>query len=640
MKRILSILLAITLLIASGCGAASGNNKQPDNTPTNNAQNTDPSDTTLPEDPADENEGETPDAGEEAPETDTTPVGDSDYNPIVTGWKKGDTIADFTITTHLGESVTLSEVLMEKDAVLINIFATWCGPCQGEFPFMEKAYKQFQDKVEIIALSGDGSDTIEKIHQLANSFGLTFPVGKDSAGISSGINLTAFPTTLLVDRFGTIVFFQIGSFDDESSLVNMFDFLISDEYTESVIIDQVPPAMPHLDKLSDDDLSGALSDGTLVFTNAPGAYNWPMALAEVDGRSALVTTNKGMDRGRSAVQTTVNAAAGDVFAFDLKVSSEEGFDFFTMSVNGEIVKALSGEKDWTSFAYEFPADGEYLIELAYVKDDYTGSGEDTVWLDNTRVLSGDDAAAALAANPSYPTAAETSFTIANKNVQKVFFEDPYGIVYKIFGCPYEAYLLNDLKADCVFTLANGVDADAAICYDNHELTYVLSTLASGNGYTVTFDIDSLETTGKGYTYVILDPDALNDGDKYPIVFFANVEGLEKFAKTFAAGGWCNAEDLESAPWYEAEEPQGDAAYIFRCVDENGERIPGVTLQVCNDSVCSVYVTDANGECVLTLAADNYEIHVLKAPEGYTFDSETIIEAPIEGGEVTITLTRA
>ena len=638
MKRILSILLAITLLIASGCGSTSGNNEQPDNTPTNNAQNNDPSDTTPPEDTAGENEGEADDAGE--PETDNTPIGDSDYNPTVTGWKKGDTIADFTITTHKGESVTLSEVLMEKDAVLINIFATWCGPCQAEFPFMEKAYKQFQDKVEIIALSGDGSDTIEKIHQLANSFGLTFPVGKDSAGISSGIKLSAFPTTLIVDRFGTIVFFQVGSFDEESSIVNMFDFLISDEYTQSVIIDQVPPAMPHLDKLSDDDLSGALSEGALVFTNAPGAYNWPMALAEIDGRSALVTTNKGMDRGSSAVQTTVTAAAGDVFAFDVKVSSEEGFDFFSMSVNGETVKAFSGEKDWTSFAYEFPTDGEYLIELAYTKDDYTGSGEDTVWLDNARILYGDDAATALAANPSYPTAAETSFTIANKNVQKVFFEDPYGIVYKIFGCPYEAYLLNDLKADCVFTLADGVDADAAICYDNHELTYVLSKLVSGNGYTVTFDVDSLETTGKGYTYVILDPDALNDGEKYPIVFFANVEGLEKFAKTFAAGGWCNAEDLESAPWYEGEEPQGDVAYIFRCVDENGERIPGVTLQVCNESVCSVYVTDANGECVLTLAADNYEIHVLKAPEGYTFDSETIIEAPIEGGEVTITLTRA
>lgn len=640
MKRILSILLAITLLIASGCGSTSGNNEQPDSTPTNNTQNTDPTDTTPPEDTADENEGESANDGEETPKTDSTPTGDSDYNPTVTGWKEGDTIADFTIKTHKGETVTLSEVLKEKDAVLINIFATWCGPCQNEFPFMEQAYKQFQDKVEIIALSGDGSDTIEKIHQLATNFGLTFPVGKDTAGISSGINLSAFPTTLLIDRFGTIVFFQIGSFEDEASIVNMFEFLISDEYTESVIIDEIPPVMPHLEKLSDDDLSGALSDGSLVFTNAPGVYNWPMALADVDGRSTLVSTNQGMDRSTSAVRTTVNATAGDVFAFDLKLSSESGFDFFKLTVNGEIVKVFSGEKDWASFAYEFPTDGEYVIELAYSKDDFTGSGEDTLWLDNVRILSGEEAVAALAANPTYPTDEETTFTISNKNVQKVVFEDPYGIVYKIFGCPYEAYLLNDLKAECVFTIGEGVDPEAAICYDNHNLTYVLSSIVSGDSYKVTFDVDSIETTGKGYTYIIMDPDALNDGDKYPIVFFANQEGLEKFAKTFAAGAWCNAEDLESAPWYEAEEPQGDVAYILRCEDENGERIPGVTLQVCNESTCSVYVTDANGECVLTLPADNYEIHVLKAPEGYTVDSNAVVTAPIEGGEVTIIVKRA
>ena len=638
MKRILSILLAITLLIAAGCAGTSGNNEQPDNAQTNNTQNSDTNnDVTPPDDSTEDNTG---DVSGDTSDEQNAPVGDSDYNPVNTGWKKGDTIADFTFTAIDGHSYTLSEILMEKDAVLINIFATWCGPCKGEFPFMEEVYKKLQDKIEIIALSGDGSDTVEMIKQLSNSLGLTFPMGRDSAGISAGIKLTAFPTTLLVDRFGTIVFFQIGSFDDEATLLNMFEFLISEEYTESVIIDKTPPAMPHLDKLSDDELSGAITDGNLVFTNAPGVYNWPMTLAEVDGRTTLMSTNKGMDRGCSAVVTNVTAVAGDVFAFDLKISSEEGFDFFTLTVNNEIVKVFSGEKDWMSYAYEFPTDGEYQVKLSYLKDEYTGSGEDTLWLDNVRILSGSEAAAALAANPSYPTADETSFIVKNKNATKVVFEDPYGIVYKIFGSPYEAYILNDLEAHCVFTIANGVDAEAALCYDNHNLTYTLASIASSKGYSMTFTIDSLDTTGKGYTYVILDPDALNDGVKYPVVFFANEEGLEKFAKTFAAGAWCNAEDLESAPWYKGEEPQGDVTYTLRCEDENGERIAGVTLQVCNDTTCSVYVTDENGECVLTLPADNYEIHILKAPEGYTFDSEAVVTAPIEGGEVTLTLTRA
>ena len=634
MKRILSILLAITLLIASGCAGTSGNNEQLDNAQTNNTQNTDTNDITPPDDTTDESTDAPSDDGED------TPTGNSDYNPTVTGWKKGDTIADFTFTSIEGDTYTLSEILMEKDAVLINIFATWCGPCKSEFPFMEQVYKKLQDKIEIVALSGDGSDNIEKIQQVANSLGLTFPMGMDSAGISAGVKLSAYPTTLLVDRFGTIVFFQIGSFEKESDILNMFEYLISEEYTESVILDKIPPTMPHLEKLSDEALSGAMGEAGLVFTNAPGVYNWPMAQADVDGRSALVSTSQGMDRSRSAVQTTANAAAGDVFAFDFKLSSEAGYDFLTLSVNGEIVKVFSGEKDWSSFAYTFPADGEYLVELAYIKDDATDSGEDTLWLDNARVLAGDEAAAVLAANPTYPTAAETSFQITNMDATRIVFDDPYKVVYKIFGCPYEAYLLNGQEANFAITIPDDVDPEAAICYDNKGNTYVLTSLASGDGYSISFTVDSLDNGGKGYTYVILDPDALHDGDTYPIVFFADVAGMEKFAKSFAAGEWHGAEEWEASQGEQNEESQGDVTYTLRCEDENGERIAGVTLQVCNDTTCSVYVTNANGECVLTLPADNYEIHILKAPEGYTFDSEIVVAAPIEGGEITISLTRA
>lgn len=636
MKRILSILLAITLLIASGCAGNSGNIEQPGDT-TNNVENSDTTNTTPPEDTVGENTEDTSDAGENTPGTDTPDYSNSDYHPTDTGWKLGDTIADFSFTTYKGESYTLSEILAEKDAVLINIFATWCGPCKSEFPFMEKVYKQLKDKIEIVALSGDSSDTAQGVRQVATSLGLTFPMGLDNAGISHGIKLAAYPTTLLVDRFGTIVFMQVGSFDDETALTNMFEFLICDEYTESVVLDKTPPAMPHLDKLSDEALSDALGAEGIVFTNTPGAYSWPMALAEIDGRTALVTTNKNMYRSRCSVQTTVTAAAGDVFAFDLKISSEMGYDFFTLTVNGEIVKAFSGEKDWMTYAYAFNADGEYQIELAYIKDDATDVGEDTLWLDNVRILSGDEAAAALAGNSSYPVASETTFGISNTDVTEVVFEDPYKVVYKIFGCPYKAYLVNSTEVNCVITIAADIDPEAAICYDNQGNVYTLSTIATRDGYQVSFTINTIENGGKGYIYVTLDPDALTDGETYPFVFFADEAGLEKFTKSFAAGAWHDAEEWEKEQEEQKEEPQGDVVYTIRCVDENGQRIAGVTLQICNDSTCSVYVTDANGECVLTLPSDHYEIHVLKAPEGFAFDSAEIIEAPVEGGELTITL---
>ena len=74
-----------------------------------------------------------------------------DAQPAV--YQPGDKIDDFTMTTYDGTSVTLSEVLKEKEMVLINIWATWCGPCRNEFPFLEEAYQQYKDKVEVLALS-------------------------------------------------------------------------------------------------------------------------------------------------------------------------------------------------------------------------------------------------------------------------------------------------------------------------------------------------------------------------------------------------------------------------------------------------------------------------------------------------------
>ena len=58
----------------------------------------------------------------------------------------GTQMPDFTVTAIDGETYTFSEVLLEKELVLINIFATWCPPCAMEFPAMEEAYQQYRTR--------------------------------------------------------------------------------------------------------------------------------------------------------------------------------------------------------------------------------------------------------------------------------------------------------------------------------------------------------------------------------------------------------------------------------------------------------------------------------------------------------------
>ena len=71
----------------------------------------------------------------------------------------GKTLPDFTVKTLDGEDFTLSESLKSHDLVLINFWATWCGPCRMEFPFLQDAWQQYADRIDVIALSVEETET-------------------------------------------------------------------------------------------------------------------------------------------------------------------------------------------------------------------------------------------------------------------------------------------------------------------------------------------------------------------------------------------------------------------------------------------------------------------------------------------------
>ena len=90
---------------------------------------------------------------------------------------------------------------------------------------------------------------------------------------------------------------------------------------------------------------------------------------------------------------------------------------------------------------------------------------------------------------------------------------------------------------------------------------------------------------------------------------------------------------------EIQEVSGDVTYTVTYVDQNGDPVPGVMCQVCDESTCQVFTSDANGVCRFTLPAKAYEIHTLMVPAGYEGDTTTITNAPAQGGELTFTLTK-
>ena len=68
-------------------------------------------------------------------------------------YKLGDVVLDFELTATNGTTYKLSELLKEKKAVVLNFWFLNCGPCKMEFPFLQAAYDEYKDKIEVLAIN-------------------------------------------------------------------------------------------------------------------------------------------------------------------------------------------------------------------------------------------------------------------------------------------------------------------------------------------------------------------------------------------------------------------------------------------------------------------------------------------------------
>ncbi len=108
-----------------------------------------------------------------------------------------------------GNSVTLADY--RGEVVLLNLWATWCGPCRWEMPSMERLYRELGPAgLKIVAVSVDQVSG-EEVLDFANELELTFDVLHDRSGQREiDYQTTGLPETVILDRDGVIVHKSIG----------------------------------------------------------------------------------------------------------------------------------------------------------------------------------------------------------------------------------------------------------------------------------------------------------------------------------------------------------------------------------------------------------------------------------------------
>ena len=111
---------------------------------------------------------------------------------------------DFELKTPTGETVELSE--LRGQAVLVNLWATWCPPCRAEMQTIEKVYNEYKgDGFTVLAVNMTYQDDPFNVMPFVHEQGLTFPILLDETGaLAKAYQLRSLPSSYFVGRDGII----------------------------------------------------------------------------------------------------------------------------------------------------------------------------------------------------------------------------------------------------------------------------------------------------------------------------------------------------------------------------------------------------------------------------------------------------
>lgn len=317
-----------------------------------------------------------------------TPVGEA-------AWKLGNNMPDFTFTDCEGNTYTLSQLLEEKEAVVLNFWYTGCAPCKTEFPYLQEAYEQYSDRIALLAVDPVDKDNAV-IAKYKGDNGLTFPMGAVPPEWEQLMGIKGYPTTVVIDRNGVISLIHTGSVPDTETFTDIFEHFTGDDYVPGVVEDikditgEEPPA--HLGTKDDPlEFPGQMSfelvipAGQETYFSLTKIQNMYMQLN--DGEVTVVYNDRTYTGSNGKVSLMVNCP--DTFTpITICVKNPTDQDKtvkvtlsypggtvnnpYTMKEGETAVKLPAGQDQGLVYQFTAPADGEFTVSCLSVspKVDY------------------------------------------------------------------------------------------------------------------------------------------------------------------------------------------------------------------------------------------------------------------------------
>lgn len=329
----------------------------------------------------------------------------------VKSYAPGNIMRDFTFTDVDGKSHTLSTLLRTKKAVVLNFFYCACSACNAEFPYLQTAYASRAANANDIEILGicttDMSDTDRDVAAKKDEFGLSFPVGLDRLGLCTAFGLSAYPTTIIIDRYGLIAARETGGQPSTAYWTQLFNKYASSSYVQDIKGGGNDSGIlggqllkPEVEMPSSLELEQAALDEhvTATFTADKDEYSWPwIPGSDADGSficssNSSKTLGKSTDNSYAIVHANIAMKANQLLSFEYYVSSEVNADYLHVLLDGTLMNTgySGGDGKWHEINL-YVSDRDKTVDLAFsykkdAGDPETGTGDDIAKIRNIRVV--------------------------------------------------------------------------------------------------------------------------------------------------------------------------------------------------------------------------------------------------------------